>query len=467
MQSSMRAGLSSTWRPIRTWYWPRAGIGSVSCKRASTRATMRPPSRRHRRLSRYCRRSGEILNRLNTFCFLLNGLNTFSLTRSRGRHSMTLHRPRSGPSIWRYSPPTTSKSISGRRIAQRISGTAWRWSAPRSPASMAENWTPSACMSRPSDRRARTASLRTRALRTNSLRSSTSPAAVRRARMRIFETPATVTSVGVRSARYGSSINATRTCTRNERLPLPPLRSARPLEQLDLGTVIKASQAVSSEIVLGKLMETLMVIAVEHAGADRGLLILLRGEEPQIDAEATTGCDRVEVMLREAAVTPSELPESVLHYVIRTRESVILDDAASSALFSTDPYVQLRRPRSVLCLPLVKQANLVGVLYLENKLTFGVFTPGRLTVLELLTSQAAISLDNARVYTELAQENSDRRKAEEALRASEERWRKLFENSSAGIVLTAADGHYLAANLAFQKMLGYTDEELQRITALD
>ena len=240
-----------------------------------------------------------------------------------------------------------------------------------------------------------------------------------------------------------------------------------PLEQLDLGTVIKASQAVSSEIVLGKLMETLMVIAVEHAGADRGLLILLRGEEPQIDAEATTGCDRVEVMLREAAVTPSELPESVLHYVIRTRESVILDDAASSALFSTDPYVQQRRPRSVLCLPLVKQANLVGVLYLENKLTPRVFTPGRLTVLELLTSQAAISLDNARVYTELAQENSDRRKAEEALRASEERWRKLFENSSAGIVLTAEDGHYLAANLAFQKMLGYTDEELQRITALD
>src|SRR5271165_1944601 len=424
MQSSMRAGLSSTWRPIRTWYSPRAGIGSVSCKRASTRATMRPPSRRHRRPSRYCRRGGEILNRLNTFCFHLNRLNTFSLTRSRGRHSMTLHRPRSGPSIWRHSPPTTSKSISGRRIAQRISGTAWRWSAPRSPAAM------------------------------------------RRAQMRIFETPATAT-VGVRSARYGSSINATRTCTRNERLPLPPLRSARPLEQLDLGTVIKASQAVSSEIVLGKLMETLMVIAVEHAGADRGLLILLRDEEPQIEAEATTGCDRVEIMLREAAVTPSELPESVLHYVIRTRESVILDDAASSALFSTDPYVQLRRPRSVLCLPLVKQANLVGVLYLENKLTFGVFTPGRLTVLELLTSQAAISLDNARVYTELAQENSDRRKAEEALRASEERWRKLFENSSAGIVLTAEDGHYLAANLAFQKMLGYTDEELQRITALD
>jgi PAS domain S-box-containing protein len=109
----------------------------------------------------------------------------------------------------------------------------------------------------------------------------------------------------------------------------------------------------------------------------------------------------------------------------------------------------------------------VGMLYLENDLIPRAFTPDRLAVLELLASQAAISLDHARLNAELAQENSDRRKAEEALRASEERWRKLFENSSAGIVLTAADGHYLAANLAFQKMLGYTDEELQRLTALD
>src|SRR5262249_54213136 len=158
---------------------------------------------------------------------------------------------------------------------------------------------------------------------------------------------------------------------------------------------------------------------------------------------------------------------SVLHYVVRTRESVILDEAASAALFSTDPYVQRRRPRSVLCLPLVKQANLVGVLYLENKLTPGVFTPDRLTVLELLASQAAISLDNARVYTELAQENNDRRKAGEALRASEERWSKLAENFSAGIARLAPGGRFIAANLALQKMLGYTEEELKALTAFD
>jgi PAS domain S-box-containing protein len=230
-----------------------------------------------------------------------------------------------------------------------------------------------------------------------------------------------------------------------------------------------------------------MVIAIEHAGADRGLLILLRGEELQIEAEATTGSDRVEVALREAAVRPSELPESVLHYVIRTRQSVILDDAASPTLFSTDPYVQRRRPRSVLCLPLVKQAKLMGVIYLENNLTPRVFTPDRLAVLELLTSQAAISLDNARVYTELArlnadltQENSDRRKAEEALRASEnqirqlnaslgkrvverttelarseEKFRALFEGTSQAVVLLDENG-ILEANPSWLKLLGYS-----------
>jgi GAF domain-containing protein len=191
------------------------------------------------------------------------------------------------------------------------------------------------------------------------------------------------------------------------------------VERLDLGMMMKASQAIAGEIVLEKLIETLMVIAVEHAGAERGLLILLRGDEPQIEAEAMTDRGRVEVALRQAAVTPSELPKSALHYVIRTQESVILDDAASQTLFSEDAYVRQRRPRSVLCLPLVKQTKLIGVLYLENNLAPRVFTPARLAVLELLASSAAISLENARLYAELARENSERKRAEEELRRSE------------------------------------------------
>jgi PAS domain S-box-containing protein len=189
---------------------------------------------------------------------------------------------------------------------------------------------------------------------------------------------------------------------RLESTPLTPTATVGvPFEQLDVGTVVKASQAVSGEIELGKLIETLLRIMIEHAGAERGLLILCQGDAPRIEAEATTSRGSVEVALRQAAVTASELPESVLHYVIRTRENVLLDDAAAPTLFSADPYVQQQQPRSVLCLPLVKQAKFVGALYLENNLTPRAFTSDRIAVLEVLAPQAAISLENARLYSDL------------------------------------------------------------------
>jgi PAS domain S-box-containing protein len=250
-------------------------------------------------------------------------------------------------------------------------------------------------------------------------------------------------------------------------VPGPTSTIGTSVEHLDLATVIKVSQAVSGEIVLQKLIDTLMRTAIEHAGAERGLLILPHGEKNRIAAEARTGPEGVGVQLQNALVTPADLPDSLLRYVIRTQESVILDDASVQNLFLEDEYVRQQRPRSTLCLPLVKQAKLMGVLYLENKLASGVFTLKRLAMLELLASQAAISLDHARLYAELTQENSDRRKAEEALRASEERWRNLFENSSAGIALVTPDGRYIAANLALQKMLGYSGEELQNLSALE
>ena len=254
----------------------------------------------------------------------------------------------------------------------------------------------------------------------------------------------------------------------------PTTTIGTPVEQLDLETVMKASHAVAGEIVLEKLIQALMVIALELAGAERGLLILPHGEEHRIAAEVRTGRDGVGVQMQHALVTLSDLPDSLLRYVIRTQESVILDDASIQSLFSEDPYVLQKRPRSVLCLPLVKQTKLIGALYLENNLAPRVFTPKRLAMLELLASQAAISLDHARLYAdlgrlnaELTQENSERRKAEEALRASEERWRKLFENSSAGIALTTAEGYFIAANPTFQKILDYTEVEFRKLNVLD
>jgi predicted ATPase len=174
-----------------------------------------------------------------------------------------------------------------------------------------------------------------------------------------------------------------------------------PVRQLDVGTVVKASQALSSEIVLSKLIEKLMRIAVEHAGAERGLLILLRGDEPQIEAAATTGHGRVEVTVRQVVVTQNELPQSALQYVIRTQERVVLDDASAAKLYSEDEYVRTKRARSVLCLPIVKQTKLIGAIYLENNLVPRAFTSDRVAVLEVLASQAAISLENTKLYSDL------------------------------------------------------------------
>jgi PAS domain S-box-containing protein len=220
------------------------------------------------------------------------------------------------------------------------------------------------------------------------------------------------------------------------------------VEQLDVGTVVKASLAVSGEIVLGNLIKTLLRIAVEHAGAERGLLILFPGEgdEPRIAAEATIDRGQVEVTLREMPVLPAELPESVLHYVIRTRESVIVDDALAQNPFSADEYICHKQARSVLCLPLVKQAKLIGALYLENNLASHVFTPARISVLEVLASQAAISLENARLYSDL--------------REREARIRRLVDSNIVGIVIWDVQGRIIEANQAFLDVVGYAREDL-------
>jgi PAS domain S-box-containing protein len=228
--------------------------------------------------------------------------------------------------------------------------------------------------------------------------------------------------------------------------PAPTATFGAPAEQLDIGAVVKASQAISGEIVLERLIETLMTIALEHAGAERGLLIFLRGDTLQIEAEARTDHKTVEVMLRQNAVTPAELPESILHTVIRTRQSVILDDASTQNPFSADEYIRQKRARSILCLPLVKQAKLVGTLYLENNLAPHVFTPARLAVLNLLSSQAAISLENTRLYRDLQER--------------EAKIRRLVDSNIIGIVMTDFEGRIFEANDAFLEMVGYDREDL-------
>ena len=219
-----------------------------------------------------------------------------------------------------------------------------------------------------------------------------------------------------------------------------------PVKQLEVETVVKASQALSSEIVLSKLVEKLMRIALEHAGAERGLLILPRGGELRIEAEATTSGDTVIVGSREVSVTAAALPESIVHYVVRTQESVILDDASAQKPFSADPYIREHRARSILCLPLLKQAKLTGVLYLENNLAAHVFNPRRIAVLKVLASQAAISLENTRLYG--------------ALEKRQAKIRRLVEANIIGIFIWNLEGEITEANEAFLHMVGYSREDL-------
>jgi GAF domain-containing protein len=177
---------------------------------------------------------------------------------------------------------------------------------------------------------------------------------------------------------------------KKEPAPGPTSTIVTPVELLDLATVIKVSQAVSGEMVLEKLIDRLMRAAIEHAGAERGLLIVPRGDELQMEAEASIGGENVTVHLRDGTYTPAALPESLVRYVMRTRETVMLEDASSQNPFSADPYIVQRRARSILCLPMINQGRLVGILYFENNLAQQVFTPDRLTVLKVLATQGAI-----------------------------------------------------------------------------
>jgi PAS domain S-box-containing protein len=231
-----------------------------------------------------------------------------------------------------------------------------------------------------------------------------------------------------------------------EPVPGPKSTIGTSIEHLDLATVIKVSQAVSGEMVLEKLIDTLMRTAIAHAGAERGLLILLRGLEQRVEAEATTGGETVIVHLREASMAETAVPESIIHYVVRTRESVILDDASAENPFSADTYIVQHRARSILGLPLVNQAKLMGVLYLENNLAPHVFTPKRIAVLKLLASEAAISLENTRLYRDLAER--------------EAKIRRLVDANIMGIFIWNLQGGIIEANEAFLQMVLYSREDL-------
>lgn len=180
---------------------------------------------------------------------------------------------------------------------------------------------------------------------------------------------------------------------------------------LDLTTVIKASQTLTDEIILSKLLKKLMNIIIENAGAQKGLLILDKNgslvieAEGVVDAQEVTTLQSVPVDSVDADSQRHLLSISIINYVFNTHKNVVLDEAADQGEFTHDPYIIATQAKSILCTPLLYQGKLSGIVYLENNLTTGAFTPERVEVLKILSAQAAISIENSRLYEQLEDYN--------------------------------------------------------------
>ena len=176
-------------------------------------------------------------------------------------------------------------------------------------------------------------------------------------------------------------------------------------EALDVGSVMKASQALAGEMILASLLDKMMRIVMENAGAQKAALVLAKEGRWHVEAEGSVNDEKAQVLQSVRLDESTSLPQSVLHYSIRTKQEVLADDPAQGSVFARDPYIKLRRPRSVLSMPLVHQGKLSGVLYLENELAAGAFTPDRVELLRLLSSQMAVSIENARLYESVSELN--------------------------------------------------------------
>ena len=218
-----------------------------------------------------------------------------------------------------------------------------------------------------------------------------------------------------------------------------------PSANLDLATMLKASEAISSTLELEPLLEILLRILMENAGAQTAALILETDGRSLIAARGSSEQVECFLPLSLPVEKAGSLSLSVISWVKQTREHLVLDNASREGRFAGDDYIQRERHKSILCSPIIHKSSLSGIIYLENKLVEGAFTPQRLEVIKHLASQIAISLENARLY-----DNIKRAEAE---------YRGIFENATEGIYRTSQDGHFLSANPAMARIFGYSSPE--------
>ena len=217
-------------------------------------------------------------------------------------------------------------------------------------------------------------------------------------------------------------------------------------EILDLLAVTKASQVLASEIKLDKLLAKLMKTVIENGGAQKGFLLLEKEQQWTIEAEGRLDSDEMNILKSiplDSVVDNRQTPilsVSIVNYVIRTYKSIVLNNAVNSEQFIRDTYIVATQPKSILCTPLLNQGKLIGILYLENNLTTGAFTSDRLEVLKILSSQAAISLQNAQLYV--------------ALQENERRVTQFLEAIPLGVFVLDINSKPYYANKTAQQILG-------------
>ncbi|NER06329.1 MAG: GAF domain-containing protein, partial [Okeania sp. SIO3C4] len=240
--------------------------------------------------------------------------------------------------------------------------------------------------------------------------------------------------IGVTNKSTSKSLNTTSSISGNDG------------EILDLTTVIKASQAISGEIKLKKLLNNLMKITIENAGAQKGFLILNHEGNWFIEAQGKINSDEVTI-LQSIPIESTDpktsipiLPTTIINYVIRTQENIVLNDALQEGQFIDDPYIIATQSKSILCTPLINQAKLSGIIYLENNLTTEAFTSKRVELLNILSAQAAISIDNSRLYAKV--------------RENESRLAQFLDAMPVGVAILDGSGHPYYFNQVAKELLG-------------
>lgn len=245
------------------------------------------------------------------------------------------------------------------------------------------------------------------------------------------------------------------------------------INELEINNVINAAIAISSEIDLSRLLEKMIKLVIETAGAEKGFIILKFQENLQIEAEVSVGMEAPLVLHSKPLDKEEKIAKSIIQYVDRTGEQIIIHDALFDSSFKHDPYIKNYSPKSILCISLRHQENSVGILYLENNLIPSAFTERKVNLLQILLSQSAIALENAMLFNEmnrlnqnLKQEILERKLSQDALYESELRFKRMADNIRDGLMIMEND-NVVYANDRISSILGYNRQEINDLSLLD